>query len=74
MSVYATEEKPIACTLNENSAKARFAWIAGLNRDELQSHKRHGLDLELRYSLSVLDSATSAARAWTACIIWGHPQ
>lgn len=67
MSDYATEEKPIACSLNGKASKERFAWIAKLNRDGLQSHKRYGLALELRYALHTLDRVRELVRLEQDC-------
>jgi len=49
------DETPIACTLGGNEYHERLAWIAQLNRDGLQSHRRDAMTLELRYAAAVRD-------------------
>ena len=49
------EPVPIACTLQSGDFQERVNWIAKLNREALQSHRREGLHLELTYSRAALD-------------------
>jgi hypothetical protein len=62
-----TEAAPIACTLAPGPYKDRLAWIAGLNRDALRRHERHGLVLELRYAPPARDRVREMVRNELAC-------
>ena len=61
------DEEPIACTLGENDYHERLAWIAQLNRDGLQSHRRDAMTLELRYASAVRDRVRQLVRRESEC-------
>jgi hypothetical protein len=61
------DETPIACTLGGNDYHERLAWIAQLNRDGLQSHRREAMTLELRYAAAVRDRVHELVRQEAEC-------
>ncbi len=61
------DETPIACTLGGNDYHERLAWIAQLNRDGLQSHRRDAMTLELRYAAAVRDRVHQLVRQEAEC-------
>jgi hypothetical protein len=61
------DETPIACTLGANDYHERVAWIAQLNRDGLQSHRRYATTLELRYAVVVRDRVHQMVRQEAEC-------
>jgi hypothetical protein len=61
------DETPIACTLGGNDYHERLAWIAQLNRDGLQSHRRAAATLELRYVAAVRDRVHQLVRQEAEC-------
>ena len=61
------DETPIACTLGGNDYHQRLAWIAQLNRDGLQSHRRDAMTLELRYAAAVRDRVHQLVRQEAEC-------
>lgn len=61
------DETPVACMLAGNDYHERLAWIAQLNRDGLQSHRRDAMTLELRYAAAVRDRVHQLARQEAAC-------
>jgi hypothetical protein len=58
---------PIACTLGGNNYHEHLAWIAQLNRDGLQSHRRDALTLELCYAAAVRERVHQLARQEAEC-------
>jgi len=60
-------EKPIACTLGAGDARARFAWIAELNRDALRGYERRELSLELRYAKIAIERVRELVRREQEC-------
>jgi hypothetical protein len=61
------DEVPIACTLNGNDYHERLVWIAQLNRDGLQFHRRDAMTLELRYAAAVRDRVHQLVRQEAEC-------
>lgn len=61
------DETPIACTLGGNDYHERLAWIAQLNRDGLQSHRRDATSLELHYAAAVRDRVRQLVRQEAEC-------
>src|SRR5688572_5905266 len=61
------DETPIACTLGGNDYHERLAWIAELNRDGLQSHRRDAMTLELRYAAALRDRVHQLVRQEAEC-------
>ena len=61
------DETPIACTLGGNDYHERLAWIAELNRDGLQSHRRHAKTLELHYAAAVRDRVHQLVKQEAEC-------
>jgi|RhiMetdeSRZDD1v2_1073273.scaffolds.fasta_scaffold06066_8 hypothetical protein len=61
------DETPIACTLGGNDYRDRLAWIAQLNRDGLQSHRRDAMTLELHYAAAVRDRVHQLVRQEAEC-------
>src|SRR5262245_52814364 len=61
------DETPIACTLSGNDYHERLAWIAQLNRDGLQSHRREAMTLELRYAADVRNHVHQMVRQEAEC-------
>jgi hypothetical protein len=61
------DDAPIACTLGGNDYRERLAWIAQLNRDGLQSHRRTAMSLELHYAAAVRDRVRQLARQESEC-------
>jgi hypothetical protein len=66
-SMSGKDETPIACTLGGNDFHERLAWIAQLNRDGLQSHRRDAMTLELRYAAAVRDRVHQLVRQEAEC-------
>ena len=67
ISMTRRDETPIACTLSGDDYHQRLAWIARLNRDGLQSHRRDALTLELHYGAAVRDRVHQLVRQEAAC-------
>ena len=61
------DETPIACTLRANDYHERLAWIAQLNREGLQSHRRDAMTLELHYAAAVRDRVHQLVRQEAEC-------
>lgn len=62
-----TPSAPIACTLDAGDFKARLAWLADLNARALQSHRRDGLTLHLRYAAEAQDEVGDLVRREREC-------
>ena len=62
-----SDETPIACTLGGNDYQERLARIAELNRDGLQSHRRHAKTLELHYATAVRDRVHQLLKQEAEC-------
>ena len=60
-------DTPIACTLGADDSRDRFAWIAALNRDALQSHEQRGHVLELRYAPHAIERVRELVRREQEC-------
>jgi hypothetical protein len=61
------DDTPIACTLGGNDYHERLAWIAQLNQDGLQSHRRGARTLELHYGAAVRDRVHHLVKQESGC-------